>query len=459
MTRMKMLRQLLWLAVPLILQNLISVGVGVADNIMVGSLGELAVAGVSLANQVQNILSMLTVGISASLVLLAAQYWGKRDVKSVKDVVAIGLKVCLIIGVTINIAVLVSPRGVLRIFSDNEEAIAEGVKYLRIMAFSYIFFCVTNTLMAAMRCVEVVRIALVVSLTTLIVDVGLNYVLIFGKLGFPAMGIRGAAVATLIARILETCVMVVYVRFVDKRLRIRFRELLGVNKLLLADFFRYGFPVMLGDVLWGMFGSAQTAVVGRLGSNTLAAQSVTLIMFQFVTVVVWGFSGAAAIIIGKTVGSGDYELVKRYARMLQGVFVCVGVATSLTFLGLRDVFISFYNFAPETQAMVRQFMTIMAVATIGTAYHAPCFTGVIRAGGDTRFVLTVDFICAWLIVMPLSLLAAFVFHQPPVVVFFFLKCDQFFKWTIAIVKVNRFKWIKNLTRESTSAAPQPEPTA
>jgi Na+-driven multidrug efflux pump len=241
--------------------------------------------------------------------------------------------------------------------------------------------------------------------------------------------------------------MLAYVRFVDKRLMLRFREMLRTNRVLLRDFARYGMPVMVGDILWGLNGSTQAAIVGRLGADMMAAQSVTLIMFQFITVVVWGFSGASAIIIGKTVGSGDYELVKRYARVIQVVFVCVGITTALTFLGLRDVFISLYNFMPETQVMVRQFMTVMAIATLGTAYHAPCFTGIIRAGGDTKFVLKVDFICAWFIVLPSAFLAAFVLDQPPVVVFFLLKCDQFFKWIIALVKTNRYKWIKNLTRE------------
>jgi putative MATE family efflux protein len=445
---MNLLKNLLLLAIPLVLQNLISVSVGVADNIMVGSLGEYAVAGVALANQVQNILAMLVLGISASMSLLAAQYWGKQDKQSIKDVVSICMKVCLIIGGAVNLAVFISPYGVLRIFSDNDGAIAEGIKYLRIMAFSYLFFCVTNTLMAAMRCVEQVRISLLVAISTLVISVSLNFILIFGHLGFPAMGIRGAAVATLTARIIETCIMVLYVRFVDKRLKLRIVDFFSINRLLLADFFRYGLPVMVGDILWGLNGSAQAAIVGRLGADMMAAQSVTLIMFQFITVVVWGFSGAAAIIIGKTVGAGDYDLVKRYARILQLIFACVGVATALAFLGLRDVFISLYNFLPETQLMVRQFMTVMAVATLGTAYHAPCFVGIIRAGGDTKFVLKVDFICAWVIVIPLSILAAFVFMQPPVVVFFFLKCDQFFKWIIAIIKTNRFKWIKNLTRNA-----------
>jgi putative MATE family efflux protein len=442
----KLLKQLFLLAIPMVLQNLISVGVTVADNVMVGSLGEYAVAGIALANQVQNILAMLVIGVSASLVLLAAQYWGKRDLKSIKDVVSICMKACLIIGGLINVFVFISPYTVLRIFSNNEGAILEGIKYLRIMAFSYLFFCATNVLMAAMRCVEKVRIALVVALTTLLVDVGLNYVLIFGHFGFPALGVEGAAIATLIARIIETIIMIVYVRFVDRRLQLRFKDFVNLNPLLLRDFIRYGMPVMVGDILWGLYGSAQSAIVGRLGADMMAAQSVTLIMFNFVTVIVWGFSGAASVIIGKTVGAGDYNLVKHYARILQLVFIGVGIFTSMSFLALRGFFISFYHFEAGTLEMLWQFMTIMALSILGTAYHAPCFTGIIRAGGDTRFVLITDFICAWVVTIPAALIVAFVFDAPPVIVFFTLKADQFYKWIIAVIKTNRFKWIKNLTR-------------
>jgi Na+-driven multidrug efflux pump len=206
-------------------------------------------------------------------------------------------------------------------------------------------------------------------------------------------------------------------------------------------------PVMIGDILWGMHGAAQSAIVGRLGADMMAAQSVTLIMFNFVAVVVWGFSGASSIIIGKTVGSGDYDLVKRYARIIQIVFFTTGVITCIGFLALRGFFVSFYNFEAGTIKMLWQFMTIMAFSILGTAYHAPCFLGIIRAGGDTRFVLVVDFICAWIVVIPLSIFVAFVLDAPPVIVFFFLKCDQFFKWIIALIKTNRFKWIQNLTRE------------
>ena len=439
---------MLILAIPMILQNTLSVSVGFADNIMVGTLGERAVAGVMVANQIQNILIMLVVGISASLVLLAAQYWGKNDTESVKAVVAIGIKIALLIGAVITLVVLAAPEMVLGIFTDDPNVIAEGVLYIRIIALSYIFFCLTNSLMAAMRCVEVVKIAVVISLTTLIICVALNWLLIFGNLGFPALGVRGAAISTLIARIVEAVIMVVYVRFIDKRLKIRFLELIKTNKQLLSDFFRYGLPVMLGDVLWGIAGTAQIAIIGRLGESAMAANSVAMVMFQVTTVVVWGVSGASAVIIGKTVGSGDYNQVKIYARKMQITFLCVGLATSALILLMRDPFISLYYFSEETQLIAWQFMTIIGISIIGTAYHAPCFVGIIRAGGDTKFVLIVDAICAWLIVLPSAFLAAFVFNMPPWFVFLCLRSDQFFKWIIALIKTNRFKWIMNLTRDN-----------
>jgi Na+-driven multidrug efflux pump len=242
--------------------------------------------------------------------------------------------------------------------------------------------------------------------------------------------------------------MVIYVRFYDTRLKIRFAELLKTNRQLLADFFRYGLPVMGGDVLWGIAGTAQIAILGRLGEAALAANSISMILFQVTTIVVWSVSGASGVIIGKTVGSGDYDLVKQYARTLQLMFLSLGIITSGLIFGTRDIFISFFNFSEHTQIIARQFMTIMGISIIGTAYHAPCFTGIIRAGGDTKFVLIVDAICAWLIVLPSAFLAAFVFEMPPWVVFLCLRSDQFFKWIIAIIKTNRYKWIMNLTRES-----------
>ena len=441
-------KTLLKLAVPMILTNMLSISVGLADNLMVGQLGETAVAGVMVANQVQNVMAMLVFGLSATLTIIAAQYWGKRDTDSVKAVAAVGIKVALAVGVLVTVVVLSVPDVVLRAFTDEGPVIEQGVRYIRILAFSYIFFCLTHTLMGTMRCVEVVKIGIWVSLSTLIICVLGNYALIFGNWGFPALGIQGAAIATLTARVMEAVIMVVYVRFIDDRLKIRFVELLATNRLLVADFFRYGLPVMVGDVSWAIVGASRVAILGRMGESAMAANSITIMLFSLVTVLVWSVSGACAVVIGKTVGSGDTELVKQYARTMQLLFVGLGLFTGLTLLGSRDLFISLYHFSDETQVLARQFMTIMGVSIIFTSYHAPCFVGIIRAGGDTKFVFIVDAICGWLQVLPAAFLAAFVFNASPMVVFFCLYSDQFYKWIIAIIKTNRFKWIKNLTRDT-----------
>ncbi len=437
------------IAVPMILQNIISVSVGVADNIMVGSLGDVSIAGVALANQIQTLLQMLMLGIGAATVLLAAQYWGKGDVKSVKDIIAIGIKISLLISISAGILVFFFPKVALRIFTPNVSIIDEGSKYLRVMALSYVFFCITFTMIAAMRCVENVLIALIISIVTLIVDVGLNYALIFGNFGAPKLGITGAAVATLIARILETCIILYYIRFVDKKLKIRFKELLGVNLTLLKDYVTHGFPVISGDIMWGVAGAAQTMIIGRLSAEAVAANSISMTLFSFVTVIVFSTSGAAAVIIGKTVGAAKYEEVKEYARTLQIIFLCLGLLTSLSLFTLKGFFISLYAISPEAKVIANQFLTILSVSVIGTSYHAPCFTGIIRAGGDTKFVLIVDQTIMWCLIIPVSFTAAFILQLPPVYVFFCLKFDQMFKWIIAFIKTNRFTWIKNLTREMT----------
>jgi Na+-driven multidrug efflux pump len=205
---------------------------------------------------------------------------------------------------------------------------------------------------------------------------------------------------------------------------------------------------MGSDVSWGLIGVLKVSIIGRLGESAIAANSVAAMLFSLITVLVFSTSGASGIIIGKTVGSGKINLVKQYARTLQLIFAALGIVAGLSLYGLRDIFISIYNFSEETQLMARQFITILSISVVFTSYHAPSFTGIIRAGGDTKFVFIVDFICSWAFVLPLSFLAAFVWGAPEWVVFLCIFSDQFYKWIIAIIKTNRFKWIKNLTREA-----------
>jgi putative MATE family efflux protein len=442
----------LQLAAPIVLQNIISHAVSLADNLMVGSLGELALSGVYVAIQLQNILQMLVIGMAAAMSILSTQYWGKKDTESMKIIIGIALKFSTAAGLLFLLATLFFPAEILRLFTNDETVIVESMKYLKYIRFTYIFFCITQCLIASMRCVERVKIGMYLSIVTFCVNVILNWVLIFGKLGFPALGIEGAAIATLASRMIELPIMILYVRFVDDRLKLRFKDLLKHNSMLLRDFFKYGFPVLLGDIFWGLNLAAQGAIVGRLGATALASVSISNTIFSILGVGVYGTAGASAIIIGKTVGSGDYDLVKEYAKKLQVLFLIIGVITGLSMFVSKDYILKLYNISGDTVTMAKQFLTVLSITIIGTSYQMSSLTGIVRPGGAIHFVLINDLIHVWLIVIPSALLAAFVFHAPPYVVFACLKCDQILKCFVAVIKVNRFKWIKNLTRETEEAA-------
>ncbi|AEF80945.1 MATE family efflux transporter [Leadbettera azotonutricia] len=438
------------IALPLALQNLITFGIGLADNFMVGSLGDLALSGVFLSNQVQWILQMLCAGLSAAMVVLAAQYIGKGDIKNAKIVINITLKIAFAVGLALTVVVLFIPRAILGLFTEDQAVIAEGMKYIGVVCFSYVFFCCSNMLLASMRCVQNTKIGFLSSLTGFCVNVFLNWVLIFGHLGMPVLGVKGAAIATVIARASEFTVAFCYARFGDKILAFRLADLRLWNKLLLGDFFKYGFPVILGDIIWGIAGTVQVAILGRLGAEVLAANTIAANLHQLLGVIVYAIAGASGVIIGRTVGSGDIEKVKAYSKTLQKIFICFGLVTGIIIFLLKDFILAlgFKAISPEAHSYAIQFLTVFSITIVGTSYQMSVLTGIVRAGGATSFVLLNDLFWVWVVVIPSALLSAFVFHFPPVVVFACLKCDQIFKCSVAVVKLHKWNWMKKLTRES-----------
>lgn len=436
------------IAVPLALQNLITFGIGLMDNFMVGSLGDRALSGVFLSNQIQWILQMLNAGLSAALVVLAAQYLGKKDPLKAKVVINIAIKSAFGVGLAFMVLALLIPRQILGLFTSEQAVIDEGLKYIGIVCFSYVFFCLNSVFLASMRCTQNTRIGFISSVVGFCVNVFLNWVLIFGNLGLPALGVRGAAIATVIARTCEFGVSFSYVLFRDTALRWRIRELVLHNADIQRDFFKYGFPVILGDICWGIAGVAQVAILGRLGTEVLAANTIAANLHQMLGVVVYGIANASGVIIGRTVGAGDYDKLKPYANALQVIFLCFGVITSLLIFTTKDLILSvgFPNISTEAHAYAVQFLTVFSVTIIGTSYQMSVLTGIVRAGGATHFVLINDLFHVWLLVIPSALLSAFVFHFPPVVTFACLKCDQIIKCIVAVIKLNRYDWMKKLTR-------------
>lgn len=447
----KLYKRVLLLAAPMALQSIITYAVGMADNLMVGSLGELALSGVYVANQLQNILHMLVTGLGAALVILASQYWGKKDPENTRAIVSIALKFSLGAGLVFLLATLLFPMEILGFFTNDPGVKQEAWHYLQIIRYTYVFFAVTQILIASMRCVEQVRIGLVLSIITFFINVGLNWVLIFGNLGAPALGIQGAALATLIARMVETPIMILYVRFLDQRLNLRFSHFRQSNRNLVGDFFRFGFPVILGDIFWGINLAIQGAILGRLGPTALASVSIANNLFSMVAVGVYGTAAASAVIVGQTVGAQEYELLKTYTKQLQILFLFVGACSGALLYLISDHILLLYNLTPETMVMAKQFLTVLSVMIVGTSYQMSVLTGIVRAGGSIYFVLINDLIFVWLVVLPSAYLAAFVFNAHPVIVFMCLKSDQILKCLVAVVKVNRFNWVQNLTQETVQA--------
>ena len=442
-------RSLVTLAVPISLQNLVTFAVSFADNVMIGSLGDDAISGVYIGGQLQSVLQMFVGGIEGAILILAAQYWGKKDTQSIRKVVSIGIKFALAVGLLSSLVAVLFPQWVIRAFTTEPGVIQEGAAYVQIVGFTYLFFSVSQVMIAAMRSVETARIGLYISCMALVINVCLNYVFIFGHFGFPAMGVRGAALATLVSRILEMCVGVGYVFFVDKKLRFGLKDLLHTDRQLLRDFIRYGLPVIGGQVVWAINSLANTKILGYYSAGVIAAASITGMLHNLVYVWMNGMSSAVGIITGKTVGAGQYEKMKEYSKTVQMIFLFVGLISGAAVFLARDGFISLYNASPEARAYSRQFINVISVTIIGTCCQAACLFGLVKSGGDISFVFKNDTIFVFLVVIPSSLLAMWL-GAPPWVVFACLKCDQILKCFVAIVKINRYNWMKNLTRDNTS---------
>lgn len=430
------------LTLTIALQNVIVFSVNLADNVMLGAFSQDALSGVAVVNQVQYLLQMLVFGAAEGALVLSSRSWGEKNTDPVRRLAAISTMSALIIAVLMWAAAFFAPVWVLSLFTNDVSVIAEGARYLEIVCFSYIFFAVTNSLIYTMRSIETVRIGFFVSLSTLVINVCLNYILIYGRFGAPQLGIRGAAVATLTSRIAETLIMVIYTIFADKKIRLKPKDFFCFDRALFKSFLKVGLPIFFSNAVWGLAMSVQTAILGHMGREVIAANSIAATVFQVLTVVTYGAGSASSVLTGKTIGEGSVHKVKNYAVTMQVLFVFIGVVTGAALFFCKDFIIMLYDVTPQARTLTLTFLTILSVTVVGTSYQMAALTGIVRGGGDTKFVLINDLIFMWGIVLPSSAFCAYVLHMPPVITFICLKSDQILKCFVAVVKVNRFKWIK-----------------
>lgn len=455
--------------IALVLQNVVTLSVNLADNIMLGAYSETSLAGVAAVNQIQFVYQQLIMALGDGLVIFGSQYWGKGQTAPLKRIAASAMHAALIVAILLFILVSAFPGKAVGVFTTDRPIIEEGVKYLAIIRFSYLFFAVTQLLLAALRSVEMVKIAFQLSILTFFVNCGINYVLIFGKFGAPKMGAEGAAIGTLTARVIECGVLVLYIYASSKkreeysskqpgdnlsektdtfqRLGLCFRDYLQFDKTLAKDYYKIVSPMALVQGLWGLNTALQTVILGHMTSAAIAANSASSTLFLVVKSSAVGAASASSVIIGKTVGSGDIARVKEYSARLQRMFVVIGVISGIFLFFLRIPVLGMYDLKPETMEMANAFLIILSVVCVGMSYQMPTNVGIIRGAGNALFVVKVDLISIWLIVIPLSFVMAFVVKASPIVVVCCLNADQIFKCVPAFFMSHYGNWIRKLTRE------------
>ncbi len=427
------------------LQNLVAYSVNMADNIMLGSYSQEALSGAATVNQIFFMVQQIALSIGNALVVLASQYWGEKRIEPIRRLTGIALKLGILCSMVIIVVCALLPVPLLRIFTDSPQIIAQGKDYLFLLQWSFGLFILTNVLMAALRSVGIVKISFYISVISLIVNVGINYTLIFGRFGFPEMGIKGAAVGTLAARILEFVIVLIYIMTADKKLNLFSWDLFTADIGLRRDYTKVYLPIMCSQVLWGLFVPMQTAILGHLSEDAIAANSVATTFYQYLKVIVLAMSSTSSVVIGNAIGRGDRECVKAEARTLSVIDVAIGILLGAALVILRRPLLSLYSLTQGATEMALHLLVIMGVVMVGMSYQMPVSFGIIQGGGDTGFTMKMNMISTWLIVMPFSFMAAFWWKLPVEAVVLVIQSDQIFKGLPTFIRFRSYKWIKKLT--------------
>ncbi|EOU1469937.1 MATE family efflux transporter [Clostridium perfringens] len=447
-TRDKRFYRLLFsIALPIAVQNLITFMVSMVDTLMVGALGEIQLSAVSIANNLFFVLTILMFGLAGGSNIMISQYWGKGNVKTIHKILAIMYRVCLLItGIFIFIALFL-PKYFMGIFTTDKAVIDFGASYLRIVCIGYLFYSITNCTIMMLRSVKTVSISIIVYTASLVVNSILNWIFIFGNLGAPELGIRGAAIATVCARITEFSIVLVFMFIYERKIGLKIEHLLKLDKEILKDYVGLCTPVLCNELLWAIGASMISVIVGRMGTEVVAANSINGVAHQFVTVFIFGMSNATAVIIGNTIGEGKKEKAKEYAYSI-GIFsVVMGCISGLMILLIKPFVVNFYNVSYSTKLISMEIMTVTSGIIVFQSLASNFMMGVLRGGGDAKFVLINDLIFMWLVAIPGGFFVAFVLELPVALVFLVIKCDEILKSLTSVYRVISGKWVNDVTKD------------
>lgn len=439
--------QLLIIVLPMTLQNLISAAVNSADVIMLGYVSQTAISAVSLANQVQFILYLFYTGLSSGIVVMAAQYWGKGDKKTIEILLGMGIKFSLAVSLVFTMAAVLTPGVLMRIYTSDPELIATGEVYLRVVGWSYLLMGISQVYECIIKSIERVRTATAMAGAALCINIFMNSVFIFGLFGAPRLGVLGVAIGTLIARSAELVICIVDAVH-QKDFQIDGKLLKAWSRPLLSDFRKYSLPALGNEFLWGAGFSAYTVVLGHMGTDIVAANSIVSAARDLCSVFVFGVSYGAAIVIGKEIGAGHMDQVRDHSRRILWITFWSCLVAGGLIVAIKPLIFMFTSLSAVAQSYLSIMLYINCICILGQGLNTTMICGLFRAGGDARYGLIMDTIAMWVVFVPLAFLCAFVWKFPPMVVYLMTCCDEMFKMPFNFIHYKKGKWLKNITRDN-----------
>ncbi len=428
-------QSLLKLALPVMLQNVLNNSLVMVGTFMLGKLGETEIAAATLANTPFFVVQLVIFGFQSGSSVLFSQYWGKRDMKAINRILGIGIYACAGITLLFSAACFSFSQNIMGLISRDPEIIRMAAGYMRITAFAYVLNCVSVVYISAQRSIENPKLGLVILTNTMAVDTALSYILIFGKFGAPALGIKGAAYAMLVARIVEFFITMVYAFFIRGKLRLDLKTLLLPGRMFLRDFIHFSGPVVLNETIWGIGFSLYSVIYSLMGKSYLAANTIAGNMEKILSSITFGFAIAAGIVIGKMIGEGKEREAMETGKTFHALSVFMGVFLGAVLYAASPVLIGLFNIPDSTKSVVRALITIMALIMPLRCNFVVNAIGTLRAGGDTRFVFFVDIGFMWLICLPLAWYFGLALGLPVVWVFLMPALEDVLKEICGVIRL------------------------
>lgn len=441
-----LLKKLLVLVLPMALQNFMASLVSASDALMLGFLNQSSLSAVSLAGQIQFVLSLFLGAFSIGESVLAAQYWGKGEKHRLEEILGIVLRFSMLVSLIFTLAALCAPDLLMRIFTNDKELIRLGASYLRIVSFSYFFMGISQMYLCIMKNTNRALRSTLYSSSAVILNIIINAILIFGLLGFPKLGIAGAAIATTISRGVELA-LILFENVRQSDVRIRIKNILHPIAWLQKDYIHYTWPSLANQVIWGCGFTMTSVIMGHLGTDAVAANSIAQIAKNLAACLCLGIGTGAGIIIGNELGQGNLVHAKKTGNKLCIISLIAGAGSCLILFVCIPLIQGFTGtLSPQAQDYLRFMLIVCSYYMIGKSFSATVIGGVFSAGGDTRFGLLCDTINMWIIIVPIGCIAAFVLHLPVPVIYFLLNLDEFTKMPAEIWYYRKYRWVKNITK-------------